>query len=94
MLSKGLALNPMLHLVYKKPKIFGATGEVFWYTGILPFAIEVRRFKNILEENRLCKLCNLGENEKESHFPLYCTNYDHLRELIFHEMARQNPEMF
>ena len=31
--------------------------------GILPLAIEVGRFKNIPEENRLCELCDLGEVE-------------------------------
>lgn len=39
----------------------------------------------------MCKLRHLGEIESESHFLLYCTNYNDLRGLIFHEMARQNP---
>ena len=61
---------------------------------ILPLAVEVGRSKNIPEENRLCELCDLAEDESESHFILHCTNYDDLRELIFHEMARQNAEIF
>ena len=31
-------------------------------TGILPLTLEVGRFKNVQEENRLCELCELGEN--------------------------------
>ena len=32
--------------------------------------------------------------ESESHFLLYCTNYEDLRELLFHEITRLNPEIF
>ncbi len=38
-------------------------------TGILPLALEVGRFKNIQEDNRLSELRELGET---SHFLLYC----------------------
>ena len=48
-------------------------------TGILPLAIEVGRFHNILEENRLCEFCDLHEIENESHFLLYCPKYEDLR---------------
>lgn len=62
--------------------------------GILPLAIEVGRFKNTPEENRLCVLCDLGEVENESHFLLYCTHYDDLRESLFLEVKRQISEIF
>ncbi len=47
-------------------------------TGILPLALEVGRFKNIQEDNRLCELCELGETENESHFVLCCPFYDEI----------------
>lgn len=59
-------------------------------SGILPLAIEVGRFKNIPEENRICEMCELDEVESESHFLLYCTKYDDLREVFY----GQNPEIF
>lgn len=56
------------------------------YSCILPLAIEAGRFKNIQEEFKLYKLCNLAEVESKSHSLLYCTNYDELRKFILHEM--------
>lgn len=46
--------------------------------GILPLALEVSRFKNIPQEQRLTGLCDLGEVESESHFLLQCPFYDGL----------------
>uniref|UniRef100_A0A0E9XH21 Reverse transcriptase zinc-binding domain-containing protein n=1 Tax=Anguilla anguilla TaxID=7936 RepID=A0A0E9XH21_ANGAN len=63
-------------------------------TGILLLAIEVGRFNDVIEEKRLCLLCDLCEIENESHFMLYCTYYDDLRAPIFHEMSVRNPEVF
>ena len=63
-------------------------------TGILPLNLEVGRFKNILEDERLCALCELNNIENESHFILYCLLFDELRTLIFTEMSVKNPEMF
>lgn len=37
-----------------------------------------------------CELCDLGEGECEHRFVLYSTNYDDLRELIFHEVLWLN----
>ena len=56
--------------------------------------LEVSRFKNIREDERLCHLCELNEVENESHFLLYCPLYDELRTPIFPEMSVKNPEMF
>ena len=39
-------------------------------------------------------MCELDEVESESHFLLYCTKYDDLREVLFHEIYGQNPEIF
>lgn len=63
-------------------------------TGILPLNLEVGRFKNILEDERLRELCELNEVESESHFLLYCPLYDELRTPIFTEMSVKNPEIF
>ena len=58
-------------------------------TGILPLNLEVGRFKNILEDERLCELCELNEVENESHFLLYCPLYDELRTPISTEMSQK-----
>ncbi len=63
-------------------------------TGILPLAIETGRFNNILEDNRLCEMCDLNDVESESHFLLYCTLYDDLRECLFNDILQRNPDMF
>ena len=63
-------------------------------TGILPLNLEVGRFKNMLEDERVCELCELNEVENESHFRLYCPLYDELRNPLFTEMSVKNPEMF
>ncbi len=52
-------------------------------TGILPLAIKTGQFNNILEENRLCEMCDLNGVESETHFLLHCTLYDDLRECPF-----------
>lgn len=62
-------------------------------TGILPLTLETGRFVQIPEEERLCRLCELGEVESESIFLLYCTLYDEFRIPMF-EMFAQNPELF
>ena len=62
--------------------------------GILPRALEVGRFKNIPEEQRLCELCDLREVENESNFLLYCPFYDKLRVPVVNELFAQNPEIF
>ena len=62
--------------------------------GILPLALEVGRFKNIPEEQRLCELCDLQEVDNESHFHLYCPFCDELRVPFVNELFAQNPEIF
>ncbi len=56
--------------------------------------LEVGRFKNIPEDERLCELCELNEVESESHFLLYCPLHDELRTPLFTEMSVKNPEIF
>lgn len=63
-------------------------------TGILPLNLEVGRFKNLQEDDRLCEVRDLGEVEYESHFLLYCPFYDDLRTQIFSDLFVQNLEMF
>lgn len=63
-------------------------------TGILPLAIETGRFTQTPEEDRLCRLCELGEIESETHFVLYCPRYDDLRNLLFGKLFVQKPEIF
>ena len=74
----------------EKSKIFICKVEI-WYSSS---GHEVGRFKNIPEENRVCEMCVLDEIESESHFLLYCTKYDDLREVLFHEIYGQNPDIF
>ena len=61
--------------------------------GILPLAIEVGRFTAVLEEKRLCSLCDLQDIENEYHFMFYCPLYDDLRVPLFEAMQRQ-PDLF
>ena len=48
----------------------------------------------MLEDERLCELCELNEVENESYFLSYCPLYDELRTPIFTEMSVKNPETF
>ena len=63
-------------------------------TGILPLALETGRFTQTPEEDRLCRLCELGEVENETHFVLYCPRYDDFRNVLFGELFVKKPEMF
>ena len=57
-------------------------------------AIEVGRFHNISEEQRLCEMCDLSEVENELHFMLHCTKYDELRQVMFSHASKKDPEFF
>ncbi len=63
-------------------------------TEIRPLALEVGRCRNIQVDNRLSESHDLGENEDETHFVLYCPYYDKLLMSIVNKAFAQNPEMF
>ena len=55
--------------------------------GILPLEIETGRYLGIKQDERLCKMCDLGEVEDEIHFLVGCSLYNKERyELL--EMLR------
>ena len=51
--------------------------------GILPLRIETGRYINEPVHDRLCLQCDLREIESETHFLLYCTKYNELRQECF-----------
>ena len=64
--------------------------------GILPFNIEVGRFRGIPLEDRKCNLCELGEVESEYHFMLRCPFFSQKRNNFFQslEIAEINQNVF
>ena len=62
--------------------------------GILPLAIEVGRYHNTSEDDRLCEMCDLNEIENEVHFILYCPYYDDLRIAWFQRVLNKDPAVF
>lgn len=48
-------------------------------------------YKTIQEDNRLCEL---GEDENESHFLLFCPHYDELRTPALTETSVQHADIF
>ena len=62
--------------------------------GILPLAIEVGRYHNTSEDDRLCEMCDLNEIENEVHFILYCPYYDDLRTAWFQRVLNKDPAVF
>ena len=59
--------------------------------GVLPLLVEIGRFRKIPLEERLCKLCDMGQVEDEFHFFCICTNYSDLREALYIKAARVFP---
>ena len=62
--------------------------------GILPIELETGRFRNVkdtntgkfrkvIAEERLCKICNTGLVEDEEHFLIHCPIYTEFRQLLF-----------
>ena len=45
--------------------------------------IEVGRYKNIPDLNRICKVCSSGEVEDERHLIFNCNKYSSLRHSLF-----------
>ncbi len=62
-------------------------------TGVPLLATETGQLQNIPEEIRLCGMCDLNGVKSESHFLLYCTLYDDLKESLFSAFLQRNPEM-
>ena len=62
--------------------------------GILSLHIETGRYfrPRLPAEERLCKICNSGEIEDESHFLLKCQKYNFERHLLIHKLP--NPNTF
>jgi hypothetical protein len=52
-------------------------------TGILPLRVETGRYVGESPEQRLCKLCNSGLVEDETHFLVECALYSNTRSVIF-----------
>ena len=57
--------------------------------GILPLALETRRYTNIAEQDRLCLLCDRGEIDSEIHFLLTCPKYDGIRQEYFTNVSNE-----
>lgn len=60
-------------------------------TGTLTLALEVGRFTNIKEEDRLC---DLGKTENKSDFLLWCPCCKNLRKSIFDVRYEQHSRVF
>ena len=48
--------------------------------GVLPIAIETRRFKNVPHEIRFCRVCDGNIIESEYHHLLHCEKLEHVRD--------------
>lgn len=55
--------------------------------GVLPLRIETGRFVNLVVEERLCPVCDLGVVEDEIHFILHCPLYTNLRTNLFNSLS-------
>jgi hypothetical protein len=60
--------------------------------GILPIEVETGRFRAIPLENRICKLCNLGQVEDEKHLLFHCVLYEDERSVWFGKLSQHEPE--
>ena len=59
--------------------------------GILPLEIEVGRYHNIPEDQRLCKLCDMQSVENEYHFLFDCPAYEDHRTVFYNEVMESQP---
>ena len=53
--------------------------------------IELRRFRNIVLENRLCLLCNNDCIEDEFHFVMQCEFHNNSRSIMFEKIISNFP---
>ena len=56
--------------------------------GLLHLRIETARFirPRIPPEERFCLICNNGEVEDESHFLLFCSKFEQMRQILFNKI--------
>lgn len=59
--------------------------------GVAPIGLEIGRYFNIPENQRLCQLCTSGEVESEKHVLLNCSLYNDLRYSLFNSMSDSVP---
>ena len=59
--------------------------------GVLPLEIEKGRRKNIVRENRFCKICNLNVLENEVHFLFECPTLEKDRSKHINSIAKISP---
>ena len=62
-------------------------------SGSLELELERGRYLNIPREERLCKICNLGEVENELHFIFKCPMLSDIRNLYIPAKFHQNPSI-
>ena len=55
-------------------------------------AIETGRYQNQKPEERICKFCNLGDKEDETHFLLKCPLYNNIRNQHLTPILEKNPQ--
>ena len=55
------------------------------HSGTLPLLIETGRYKQIPRPERVCRQCDMGAVEDESHFLFYCQAYDNRRQRMYDE---------
>ena len=64
--------------------------------GCLPLQIELGRIRHpkVPLEDRVCRLCNLGEIEDTTHFLITCPTFNNLRCKLFNECTNYHPHFF
>ena len=60
-------------------------------SGTLPLEIETGRWRGTPVNERLCKICNSGDIEDETHFLFDCTLYSIVRNAFFTKVEEQSP---
>ena len=58
--------------------------------GILPIRIEIGRFRNEKEEERICQLCDFQKIENEFHFICECSQYNVYRQELYNNVTVRN----
>ena len=59
--------------------------------GVAPIRIETWRYEHLVENERLCQLCNLNAVESEVHVLMRCNQYAMLRQPLFDRAYTVNP---
>ena len=61
-------------------------------TGTLPLALETGRYVGRPVEERVCRTCDLGAVERETHFLFDCPGHDAIREQYLNDIVMNNVE--